>query len=86
MPTLAILASPVDPVVSYEGWLGEDRKVMGTGEELPGKAPNKSVGGHLQSLVVGWPGGELETPNAHMKTYLQTGQLTFPLGDSRTPG
>lgn len=33
VPTLAILASPVDPVVSYEGWL-EDRKVMGMGEGL----------------------------------------------------
>lgn len=32
MPTLAILASPVDPVVSYEGWLEEDRKVMGMAE------------------------------------------------------
>lgn len=33
VPTLAILASSVDPVVSYEGWL-EDRKVMGMGEGL----------------------------------------------------
>lgn len=42
VPTLAILASPVDPVVSYEGWLEEDRKAMGMGEGLDRYSPELS--------------------------------------------
>lgn len=42
MPTLAILASPVYPVVSYEGWLGAGRKVMGTSEGVDRYSPEFS--------------------------------------------